>query len=428
MTAKFRRVAALSASLAAAVLTAPLPAPPAGADADGAADGALPRLPGHGYARVDRIGAALARDPVFVDPDLPTALRGAGLARVRAAVRDATAELDARVWVVVVPNPAESESQGRGPLLARLLRERTGRGGLYVVADARGTVETVAFDVRRRFSALDAGYERPPEGDRLAGLDGRIVDRIRQVRDLPVTDAPRDHRLYGRLDPFGAEDRPLRDVEPEPAGPFFLGLLLIGPAGGAVLYAAGRLVLRWRRGGRTERRRPEAPAGPSARRLRRLAERELSALRTALADAPGLGGPRERRATEAFDAAQILFDDAGTDPGRAHDLVVVIVLAREGTAALDGDGPPSPPCFVNPLHGAASRRRRIRAADGNGRRHVCAPCADAPQDRVASLTLRIPRPGGKVPHHDLRGPWVAAEYGARAPLAAKVLTHLEVES
>ncbi|MEV5830897.1 hypothetical protein AB0L25_35555 [Spirillospora sp. NPDC052242] len=424
MRGTFRRLAALLVALAAAVLTAPLLAPPARADADDPP----PRLPAHGYARVDRIGAALARDPVFVDPDLPTALRGADLARVREAVRGAAAELDVPVRVVVVPNPSESESQGQGTLLARLLRERTGKGGLYVVADARGNVETVAFGVRRRFSALDTEYEPPPEGDRLAGLGGRIVDRIQEIRNLPVTESPQGHRLYGRLDPFGAEDRPLRDVEPERAGPFFVGLLLIGPAVGAVLYTAVRLVLRWRRGGRTERKRPEAPARPGTRRLRRLAERELTALRTALADGPGPGGERERRATEAFDAAQILFDDAGSDSGRAHDLVVVIVLSREGTAALDGDGRPSPPCFVNPLHGPASGRRRVRAADGNGRRHVCAQCADAPQDRLASLTLRIPRPGGKVPHHDLRGPWVAAEYGARAPLAAKVLTHLGVES
>ncbi|OLT11322.1 hypothetical protein BJF79_24540 [Actinomadura sp. CNU-125] len=145
-------------------------------------------------------------------------------------------------------------------------------------------------------------------------------------------------------------------------------------------------------------------------------------------DDTGRDAERGRRATAAFDAAQILFDDAGSDPGRAHDLVVVIVLAREGLAALDRDGAPSPPCFVNPLHGPADRRRRIRAVDGDGRRRVCAACADAPHDRLKSLTLRIPHPGGRVPHHALRGPWIDVEYGARSSLARQVLTHLEVES
>ncbi|MFV2178670.1 hypothetical protein ACFHW3_36820, partial [Actinomadura sp. LOL_011] len=99
-----------------------------------------------------------------------------------------------------------------------------------------------------------------------------------------------------------------------------------------------------------------------------------------------------------------------------------------GAAALAGDERPSPPCFVNPLHGPASRRRRVRTGDGNGRRHVCATCADAQHGRLASLTLQVPRPGGRVAHHALAGPWVDAEYGARTPLATQVLTHLGVES
>ncbi|WP_026406100.1 hypothetical protein [Actinomadura rifamycini] len=423
MRRHLRRAASLLAALAAAVLAVPLLAPPAAAGPDDP----LPRLPDHGYARVDRIAAALARDPVFVDPDLPTALPGADLARVRAEVRDAAAELGVPVRVVVVPNPAESESQGQGPLLARLLQQRTGTGGLYVVADARGWLDVTAFDVRRRLTAMDYEDERPPEDDRLAGLGGRIIDRIREVRALPATETPQNRGLYGTLDPFGAEHRPLRDVEPEPAGPFFLGLLLIGPAAGGALYAAVRLVRRWRRRDRTDRKRPQAPSAPSLRWLRRQAESELAALRTALVGAQGDGAANERRATEAFDAAQILFDDIGSDSDRAHDLVVVIVLARDGAAALAGDRA-APPCFVNPLHGPAERRKRIRAAGRNERRRVCAPCADAQHSRIASLTLRIPRPGGRVPHHDLTGPWVAAEYGARAPLAAEVLTHLGVES
>ncbi|MBE1536493.1 hypothetical protein [Actinomadura algeriensis] len=424
-----RRAAALLTALAAATVTMTLLAPPAGAGPDDP----LPRLPEHGYARVDRIAAALARGPVFVDPDLPTALHGTDLAQVRLAARDAATELDAPVWVVVVPNPVESESQGRNTLLARLLHERTGKDGLYVVADDRGWIDTVAFDVRRRFSAADDEFARPPETDRLAGLGGRIIDRIERVRALPVTDAPRDDNLYGRLDAFGDEDRPLRDVEPERTGPFLMGLLLIGPLAGAGLYTCVRLVLRRRRGGRRpsggdapEQRR--APARPSLRRLRRVAGDELAALRTALVDAADGDAERGKRATAAFDAAQILFDDAGSDPGRAHDLVVVIVLAREGLAALGRDGAPSPPCFVNPLHGPADGRRRLRFDGERRRRRVCPTCVDARPERLEALTLRIPRPGGRVPHHALGGPWIDAEYGARSPLARQVLTHLEVES
>ncbi|QFG20033.1 hypothetical protein [Actinomadura sp. WMMB 499] len=253
MRTTHRRTTGLPGALAAAVLALPLLASAASADPDDP----LTRLPDHGYARVDRIGAALARDPVFVDPDLPTALPGQDLARVRRAVRDAAADLGVPVQVIVTPNPSESESQGQGTLLARLLRERTGKDGLYLVANDRGYIDFVAFGVPRRFSAMGYEYDRAPEPDRLAGLGQRIVNEIGEVRNLPAADSPQNRRAYGRLDAFGEEDRPLRDVEPEPAGPFLLGLLLIGPLTGGVLYGCVRLVL-WRRRG------DRAPSGPSA--------------------------------------------------------------------------------------------------------------------------------------------------------------------
>ncbi|QFG20034.1 hypothetical protein [Actinomadura sp. WMMB 499] len=66
--------------------------------------------------------------------------------------------------------------------------------------------------------------------------------------------------------------------------------------------------------------------------------------------------------------------------------------------------------------------------NGRRQRRVCEVCATAEHERLKGLTLQIPLPGGHVPHHSRSGPWTDVEYGARAPLAARVLIHLEVES
>lgn len=131
--------------------------------------------PPHAYHRLDRVGAALAKDPLFVDPDVSAALGGPDRARLHAAIGRTAKLLGTPVYVVVIPNPSESESQGRDRAFLHMLHDRSGRDGLYLMVNGRGYLESVAFRVPRRlpYSSLDeddpGGYEPPTPNARSPG-------------------------------------------------------------------------------------------------------------------------------------------------------------------------------------------------------------------------------------------------------------------
>jgi hypothetical protein len=196
-------------------------------------------------------------------------------------------------------------------------------------------------------------------------------------------------------------------------GPFLTGLLVLGPLAVLLLYGAFRLATR------TLRWRPtagSASAKPSVRALHSLAAKELSALGRELV-------PDRRYTLRAYDAARILFDDLGPRPPRRDadtvlDLIGVIVLVRQGRAALTRDKP-DPPCFVHPLHGPSSGRRRLA---GQGSLPVCADCGTGPW---IQRVLRVP--DGR-PHYDVPGRWKRGSFGTRRPdLPSDVLESLGVD-
>ncbi|MGH3243211.1 MAG: hypothetical protein ACRDNL_22725, partial [Spirillospora sp.] len=59
--------------------------------------------PPHAYQRLDRVAAALGKDPLFVDPDVSGALDEFERGRVRTAVRKAAKQIGTPVYVVVMP-------------------------------------------------------------------------------------------------------------------------------------------------------------------------------------------------------------------------------------------------------------------------------------------------------------------------------------
>ncbi|MEU4828682.1 hypothetical protein AB0H37_43145 [Actinomadura sp. NPDC023710] len=405
--------------------------------------------PPHAYHRLDRVGAALAEDPLFVDPDLAQALGAPDRARLRAAVAGTARRLGAPAYVVVMPNPSQSESQGRDDAFLFMLHDRSRRDGLYVMADSHGHLESEAFNVPRRGrSSLDdldeedePGAATPADSERpFDGLADRIVRRLDRHASAPSA-SPTMPRLYSSPDPFGQENK-LRPDEPEITAPLLTGLLLAGPAGAAILYWLGLGVLALRRGGRPRspsRQRAgghaEARTRPSMHWLRRHGAKDLEGLRRLLTTADGEQG--RDYAVSAYDAAQILYDDAKDDESKAADLVGAIVLARQGRIALTRDvaSPPSP-CLVNPLHGGSVVRRRVRKLEkkhGGALPRPCPLCAncrdlDERQGLDERRLLQIPGPDGHRPHTLVPGVWRDTAWGAHGKtFLPRVMRYLGVD-
>ncbi|MFC6885769.1 hypothetical protein [Actinomadura yumaensis] len=423
------------------------PFPAAGAAAGAAAGERTPRavasggendpIPAYAYKRLDRIGAALAKDPLFVDPDLASALGPADRARVRRAAGAASRRIGAHVYVVVAPNPRQSEAEGDDEAFLTMLHRRTGRDGLYLMANSRGRLQAGAFRVPREIRFSDLWDDARPDEDRpFAGLAARLADRLRHFGDRPSASPTMPYRIASP-DPFGKENE-LRPAEAHPKGPFLTGLLLAGPVAAIALYWLGR-------GGAALRRRtgphrptvldadampveahPGAPDRPSTRWLRRTGGRDLERLRLLL---PAAGDGRGTRyALSAYDAAKIVYDEAGGGAEGALDLAGAIVLARQGRAALARrtENPP-PPCFVNPLHGESTHRRPVELDGRTRRRPLCAACNGAKPDALPGRVLKVPGPDGPRPHFLVPGIWRDTAFGADGnTLVPRVLEHLGV--
>ena len=169
-----------------------------------------------------------------------------------------------------------------------------------------------------------------------------------------------------------------------------------------------------------------APVQPSARWLERCGARQLAALAAAL-QRPG-AGQGARRAADAYDAGQLLNE-------RRQDvleLVAAIVLARDGLRALAyKTATPSPPCFVNPLHGPGSKvigRSRFREflPQSHSQMPACAACVR--RHDVGMRVLRLPDSDGQLwPYFRFSGFWTRTGFGAFEPdFPRRVLEHLGV--
>ncbi|MFC4049484.1 hypothetical protein ACFOY4_07310 [Actinomadura syzygii] len=392
-------------------------------------------IPPYAYHRLDRVAAALAHDPLFVDPDLAAALDEHERAEVRTALRGTSTRLGTPVYVVVIPNPIDSESQGRDDAFLFALHDRSHRDGLYLMAGAYGHLESEAFGVPRDYDPFDAenlGGSRPADRDRpFDGLAERLAKRLDGYAAAPSA-SPTMPRLYSSPDPFGQEDT-LRPREADRAAPFITGLILVGPITAGTLYCAVLGVLALVRRRRRAAERLWAPTEPGMRDLRRHAAAELARLRDRLTEAETDQG--RAYAVSAFDAAQILYDDAEDDEERAVDLVGVIVLARQGRAALAGRfTTPPPPCLVNPLHGDSVVLRKAKALDVDrvlpARCPLCGPCRDLhQQNRLRERhLLRVPGPDGPRRHTAVPGVWRDTAWGARdRNVLPRVMRYLGVD-
>lgn len=382
-------------------------------------------------ARADRVADRLGADPLYLDPESPRVLAGPERARLEREL----AGMDLPVYVAVVPSLTEDAAGGDSDLFAHKLHRRLGRNALYVTADPL----TGIIDVSNQGSRIDPGS---------------VYKTLRDVAFEDPASQADDHHLYERLDALlsGFDDaptgRPGPLPEPQPApdpvaedtlpplltSDFWPGLTVCGPFAALVVWGAvaGALAFaRFRRRRRDERddgapaprhRFQEAPQRPSIGWLRRTARAEIDALGEEFDRRSGeLDDDLRTRVWECLDAAVLCADrdeddhiDADADAGR---LACVVTLLRLGAGMLrtGSEGAGAHFCVLNPLHGPASRWRKLRLASepGAGARRlpVCDRCRDGGPGAADAAMLRLPAAGhGPTRRYDaLDGPLAAAE-------------------
>ncbi|MEV0170935.1 hypothetical protein AB0I00_07385 [Streptomyces sp. NPDC050803] len=368
-------------------------------------------------ARIDRVAQGLAKNPVYADPESPRVLSAAQMTELSDRARKfEESKGGGPVFMAVVPQMWEDESQADEEVFAYALHDKVGEDGVYIVADPLdGYINvfnhglaldtySLLFDLPESITYGDDKADEADDhllGERLDALM-TLLDKTDRT-DEPTT--PGDP--YPTTNPATEDDLP-----PLFTGDFWPGLFMGTLAAGLVLglaAAALGIVLRLLR-----RRRPEPPATetlpdvsptePSQSYLRNTARTELRAL---MADFDPETRSGDRRPGDCLDAALLLLDG---DPGRvddatASDLVAVTVLARAGRAAAAGKSY-NRCCAVNPLHGPAVNRHHLRTtAEGRQRRllHVCARCLDtaiAAPRTVHTLVLTLPTTDGRVPYEE----------------------------
>lgn len=421
--------------------TAPAPGPSA-AHVPGKADLRL---------RVERVGTALAEEPLYDDPESERALDAAERRELLDRIRD----FDHDVYLAIVPMQQEDESGGDALELLRRLHERVGRDGVYVVADPYvGDIEVANYATLLDSDYLEFELPRRVMRADVDSDDPRLPERLGTLMTL-LAEAPRNS-TPGEP-PYQLPEDDEEEYEPEPLPSVFGADFGPGLAVGGVLASAlfGLVVaaftpLRVRRRRRTAMwaplpaQLPAKPPGAAAVAVPGAADfrapgradlhlaaqdalRSLARRYAAVADGPGSAGPGGPggpgkpgapgdplgaavvRAADCLDAALLAVDgrqdghvDRDADPAA---LVCALVLARAGHAALGGTPHAAADyrcCTTNPLHGPE--------AAGPGPLPFCAGCRHSAVPPHGML-LQLPTAHGPVPYDSVPGPLSAAATG-----------------
>ncbi|MEV8594986.1 hypothetical protein [Streptomyces sp. NPDC052012] len=355
-------------------------------------------------ARVERVAAGLAEDPVYQDPESPQRLSASQVARLHDRIdRFARSEGGGPVHVTLVPHMPEDESAGDGERFAAAVHAKLKKDGVYVAADPlSGYIDVFNHGLRLDSYELlldlpeSIAYGSAKADEAEDHLLGERLDALMTFLDeMPRTEEPHDSGTPASA-PAPAQEHALpplfaTDFWPGLVVGALVALLLLIMVSGVwtAVARAGRRI-GWTPGPGS----PEsAPKAPSAAYLRRAARAELRATaaafeRTSGADDDSGAAPSShagsRTARDRYEAAKSLagddrsadLPDPSLDPAR---LLAIVVLARAARAALEGDSD-ARCCAVNPLHGAAVARHHVRmTAAGYSRRllPLCQPCGIA---------------------------------------------------
>lgn len=170
-------------------------------------------------ARLDRVAAGLAEDPVYADPESPRVLDTAQLDRLHTRIEKfSSSKGGGPVFVTLVPQIYEDESQADEEAFAAAVRDKLGgKDGIYIVADPLdGYIDVfnygLALDTYSAFfdlpESISYGDAKSDEADdHLLGerLDDLMVLLDKTARtDEPTT--PGDP--YPVADPITEDDLP----------------------------------------------------------------------------------------------------------------------------------------------------------------------------------------------------------------------------
>ena len=325
---------------------------------------AIAATPAHAADRVDRITAGLRQSPLFVDPDVSYLLD----ARQRTTIDKQLRTAGVPIYLAVVPLLSADESAGDGEYLGSLLHQRLGRNGIYLVADQRGELDAMAYQVPRD-TTLDFDLATSDEP-----LPKKLHDAIDAFAHAPKAEAVRPrHAPSARVD-----ERQRKTTAVGLAGEF---VKTFSPP---CCSSALALALLWlhrpdrRRGCSAAVRGTGRRAGP--RRLRRTAEAELVRLARAIG-AAGEATPGTAGRWPTTTPPSCCTTRRTTRAARFG----VVVLALEGQDALrEETADPAPRCVVDPFHGTAAEART--------------PAARRPARRQAAAVRRLrERPGASRP-------------------------------
>ncbi|MEO3768566.1 hypothetical protein [Streptomyces sp. B8F3] len=374
-------------------------------------------------ARLDRVSAGLAKDPVYVDPESPAQIDSGELTGLREKIDG----LDVPVYVASVPMAPEDESGGQGDTFLKSLGRTVGEDGIYVLADPRsGYVNAVDYgiglDVDLYLLPEAIGYPSRDVDDDDLRLGERVGMLVEELTGARPGGAP--GRAPSPMDP---PDPVAEDALPSVFAADFVPGLFVGTlaAGLAFGLVAGTMRIFGRaRSAVVAADRPsyEAPPDPSEAYLRRTAHTELEALAKEFESADPQGAVHIR-VWDCLDAAQLLVDveedgriDANATP---EALATAITLTRAARATLAAPGgTPAQLCTLNPMHGPAHGRQRTRLTPGAPARAVplCAGCRGAATSNPGTahtrrLTLPSPRGEARIPYDDAPGPLRTAGEG-----------------
>ncbi|MDX6738726.1 hypothetical protein [Actinocorallia sp. A-T 12471] len=373
----------------------------------------------------ERVAAALARSPLYVDPAYDSALPKERRAEILAAIEKAPIPF----WIILVPLVAGG-AWGEPEDLLTIVHDRLKRDGVYLTPQTYGNaLYARRFDGTRE-QRDDAFYGALLVGRLDEYREAVLADRL--LKTIEVISAGNGKAEYEKVTADrspkpNAVDRLTKDAT-ESLSPVSVTALGVGAAA-----VAGLALWRWRR--------TRLPGSHEAHPLV-LSRATLAAARNA--DEKGL---RKQAAAsvvalgELVEAAEVPSDDARARELIAHaldayqaagkvlddavgmpDLAGVLVLVDSGRDALDAaeararggrELPPSPLCFFNPLHGDATGKvtwRRIGTRDAIKVR-ACQACAKAVRDHRTPEALLDTSGDRPVPYYAADSLWARTGYG-----------------
>lgn len=380
----------------------------------------------------DQIHAALARDSVYVHPQLRDQFSAGQLDDIRANI----AEHDEPLFVVAWPMRDNDQFSGNTADLLTRLHDAHPVDGVYLATTTRLTDDLVGIDLEGRQWGTAAGDGELSPYQLLATVryaeHPTLGDAFVHATELLNQPASEVEAAYEAAQAAYREEHPVDTG----GGPIDDGGLPGGVVGGlvavvvvAVVLLVGRRMLgRGRRGDEpttTYVLPPSAMARIRHAHDRRLEEQARAAV-LVLGEAIDREEITERQDASAWQAALDHYDAArailrDVDQPDVLDVVGAIVLADNGdralSAARDGVGFEEPArCFLNPLHGTAAAQRSVQIEDRRVEVPLCEDCRSDLAGKRTPDMLDVVRGGRPVHYFETDAePWASTGFGSLDP-------------